>query len=627
MEAEKVVAPRRLPSSCDLSQQVNADLRPLNPLVVPMLTDLYNITMAYGHWLHGRADVQATFELYFRKNPFGGEYTVFAGLEECVKFMSSFRFAQEHIQYLRQQPILAGCEDGFWEWLAGCDCSRVRVKAQREGTFCFPRIPLLVVEGPLAITQLLETTLLNCVNYASLLATNAARFRAAVGPEIKLYEFGLRRAQGPDGGISASRYSFLGGFDGTTNALAGHMCEVPLHGTMAHAFIQSFSDRSDLATTELVGPPPSKTRHDFLSLVLKLRDELGWTNTNEGELIAFIAYAQATLRPCPLRPCPPLPTLLQHPTTQLPVARGRLAWSLGHPRRLPPTAYRLPPTAYRRPPTAYRLLAQAFPTSFLVLVDTYDTVKSGTRNFLLVALGLLRAGYKPIGIRLDSGDLAYLSKVARAEFSDFSIRMGVAFRRLMIVASNDINEPTLLSLRQQGHEIDAFAVGTHLVTCQAQPALGCVYKLVSCGGKPRIKISQEVEKITVPGLKHAYRLYNSAGCPVVDLLQSADEPPPTPGTRILCRHPFQETKRAYVTPSSVQPLHTCVWDGDFTEEYAPPFLPLATLRSFVMEQVVTLREDHMRPINPTPYKVSVSSELYEKLHTIWLAESPIPDID
>jgi len=562
MEAKPVApAPRRLPSSCDLSQQANVDLRPLNPLVVPMLTDLYNITMAYGHWLHGRADVQATFELYFRKNPFGGEYTVFAGLEECVKFMASFRFAQEHIQYLRQQPVLAHCEDGFWTFLAALDCSKVNVKAQREGTFCFPRIPLIVVEGPLAITQLLETTLLNCVNYASLLATNAARFRAAVGPEIKLYEFGLRRAQGPDGGVSASRYSFLGGFDGTTNALAGHMCEVPLHGTMAHAFIQSFSDRSDLATTELVGPPPSKTRHDFLSLVLKLRDELGWTNTNEGELIAFIAYAQA------------------------------------------------------------------FPTSFLVLVDTYDTVKSGTRNFLLVALGLLRAGYKPIGIRLDSGDLAYLSKVARAEFSDFSIRMGVAFRRLMIVASNDINEPTLLSLRQQGHEIDAFAVGTHLVTCQAQPALGCVYKLVSCGGKPRIKISQEVEKITVPGLKQAFRLYNSAGCPVVDLLQSADEPPPTPGTRILCRHPFQETKRAYVTPSSVQPLHTCVWDGDFTAVYAPPFLPLATLRSYVMEQVVTLREDHMRPINPTPYKVSVSSELYEKLHTIWLAESPIPDID
>jgi len=336
---------------------------------------------------------------------------------------------------------------------------------------------------------------------------------------------------------------------------------VPLHGTMAHAFIQSFSDRSDLATTTLVGPPPSKTRHDFLSLVLKLREELGWTNTNEGELIAFIAYAQA------------------------------------------------------------------FPTSFLVLVDTYDTVKSGTRNFLLVALGLLRAGYKPIGIRLDSGDLAYLSKVARAEFADFSIRMGVGFRRLMIVASNEINEPTLLSLRQQGHEIDAFAVGTHLVTCQAQPALGCVYKLVSCGGKPRIKISQEVEKITVPGLKRAFRLYNSTGCPVVDLLQSADEPPPTPGMRILCRHPFQETKRAYVTPSSVQPLHTCVWDGDYTDAYKPPFLPLAALRSFVMEQVVTLREDHMRPINPTPYKVSVSSELYEKLHTIWLAESPIPDID
>ena len=405
MEAKPVApAPRRLPSSCDLSQQANVDLRPLNPLVVPMLTDLYNITMAYGHWLHGRADVQATFELYFRKNPFGGEYTVFAGLEECVKFMASFRFAQEHIQYLRQQPVLAHCEDGFWTFLAALDCSKVNVKAQREGTFCFPRIPLIVVEGPLAITQLLETTLLNCVNYASLLATNAARFRAAVGPEIKLYEFGLRRAQGPDGGVSASRYSFLGGFDGTTNALAGHMCEVPLHGTMAHAFIQSFSDRSDLATTELVGPPPSKTRHDFLSLVLKLRDELGWTNTNEGELIAFIAYAQATRRPAPCAPAPPyvaLPPL--HP------AVGR-TWSSGvaQPPFIPLTPSPPPRTSYL-PPTYY---LQAFPTSFLVLVDTYDTVKSGTRNFLLVALGLLRAGYKPIGIRLDSGDLAYLSKVS-----------------------------------------------------------------------------------------------------------------------------------------------------------------------------------------------------------------------
>ena len=352
MEAKPVApAPRRLPSSCDLSQQANVDLRPLNPLVVPMLTDLYNITMAYGHWLHGRADVQATFELYFRKNPFGGEYTVFAGLEECVKFMASFRFAQEHIQYLRQQPVLAHCEDGFWTFLAALDCSKVNVKAQREGTFCFPRIPLIVVEGPLAITQLLETTLLNCVNYASLLATNAARFRAAVGPEIKLYEFGLRRAQGPDGGVSASRYSFLGGFDGTTNALAGHMCEVPLHGTMAHAFIQSFSDRSDLATTELVGPPPSKTRHDFLSLVLKLRDELGWTNTNEGELIAFIAYAQATRRPCHM----PRPTLLRHPTTQPSVARGRLGWPsppsspLRRPRLLAPPTY-LPPPTYRPSP-------------------------------------------------------------------------------------------------------------------------------------------------------------------------------------------------------------------------------------------------------------------------------------
>lgn len=560
--SEQLEAARRFDDRASYTTSGQRDALPLNPFVVPLLTDLYNIKMAYGHWVHGRADIQATFELFFRKNPFGGEYTVFAGLEEVVKFMSDFRFAPEHVQYLRSQPIFSSCKEGFWDWLQNSDCSRVKVTALREGTFCFPRIPLLQVEGPLAITQLLETTLLNCINYASLLATNAARFRAAVGNDCKLYEFGLRRAQGPDGGLSASRYSYLGGFDGTTNALAGHMCDVPLQGiAIAHAFIQSFSDRSDLETHELIGPPPTKTKHDFLSMVLKLREELGWVNTNEGELIAFIAYAQA------------------------------------------------------------------FPTSFLVLVDTYDTVKSGLRNFLLTATCLLRTGYKPIGIRLDSGDLAYLSKVARAEFSDFSIRMGVPFRKLMIVASNDINEPTLLSLRQQGHEIDAFAVGTHLVTCQAQPALGCVYKLVSCDGKPRIKISQEVEKITIPGLKVAYRLYNSAGCPVVDLLQSTSEPPPMPGARILCRHPFQETKRAYVTPSSVQPLHQTIWDGGYQDQYKPPFISLNKLRDYVMEQVGTLREDHMRPINPTPYKVSVSSELYNKLHSLWLDESPIPDIE
>ena len=141
------------------------------------------------------------------------------------------------------------------------------------------------------------------VNYASLIATNAARFRLAAGPEAKLYEFGLRRAQGPDGGVSAARYSYLGGFDATSNALAGHLCDIPLHGTMAHSFVQSFSSRTDLRTPELVGPPPQKAVVDFLPMVLRIRDDLGWSNTNEGELMAFISYAQARACMQSMRAC------------------------------------------------------------------------------------------------------------------------------------------------------------------------------------------------------------------------------------------------------------------------------------------------------------------------------------
>ena len=330
---------------------------PLNPLVSPLLTDINQVAMAIGHYQNGRAELRATFELFFRRNPFGGEYTVFAGLEECIKLLASFKFTQEQITYLKGVPMFSQVDSGFWEWLAGVDCSTVKVHACAEGTIVFPRIPLLLLEGPQALLLLLETPLLNAVNYPSLVATNATRFRVSAGADARLYEFGLRRAQGPDGGTSASRYAHMGGFDATSNALAGHLCDIPLHGTMGHAFIQAFTSRHDLKTTLLVGPPPQKQEFDFLSLVLALRDELGWGNTNEGELVAFMSYAQA------------------------------------------------------------------FPTTFLALVDSYDTIKSGVRNFLIVALCLLRVGYRPIGIRLDSGDLAYLSKVARAEFGDFSVRM------------------------------------------------------------------------------------------------------------------------------------------------------------------------------------------------------------
>lgn len=173
-----------------------------------------------------------------------------------------------------------------------------------------------------------------------------------------------------------------------------------------------------------------------------------------------------------------------------------------------------------------------------------------------MALALSDLGYRAVGIRIDSGDLAYLSQAARDTFVKLSERFNLPwFAKMTIVASNDINEETIMSLNEQNHQIDCFGVGTHLVTCQRQPALGCVYKMVEINNHPRIKLSQEVDKITIPGRKNAYRLYGADSHALIDLLQRCDEPAPQVGTRVLCRHPFQESKRAYVIPTRVETLH------------------------------------------------------------------------
>lgn len=526
-------------------------MKPTDDFVGPLLTDLYQLTMAYGYWKAGRHQDRAVFDLYFRKNPFEGEFTVFAGLEEVQRFVSDFHFASEQLDYVRS--VMPRCDEGFYRWLGSVDCSQVRIHAVPEGSVVFPNIPLIIVEGPLAVAQLLETTMLTLVNYPSLVATNAARFRLAAGKDKYLVEFGLRRAQGPDGGVSASRYCYLGGFDATSNVLAGKLFGIPVRGTHAHAFVSSFLGLDDLKQATIVDS--SGREADFVEMVMSCRRELGFIHTNEGELASFIAYAQA------------------------------------------------------------------FPSGFLALVDTYDTLRSGVPNFLAVALALHRLGYRPIGIRLDSGDLAFLSRAARRLFREVSERASVPFERLTIMASNDLDEATLLSLNQQGHEIDAFGIGTNLVTCETQPALGCVYKLVEVNGQPRIKLSQDLTKVTIPGRKEAYRLIGVEGLALVDLLIQAGEEAPKPGERILCRHPFAEAKRAYVTPSEVIQLHQCIWDGQ-----ARRLPSLDEARAHLKEQLATMRQDHLRPLNPTPYKVSVSDKLYEFVHRLWMQEAPIAEV-
>jgi nicotinate phosphoribosyltransferase len=583
-------------------------MKPTNSLVNAMLTDLYQLTMAYGYWKSGIHEQKAVFDLFFRKNPFGGEYTLFAGLEEVLRYISHFSFSDDDIRYLRDgffhsrdalaeafeagledgyvrksgqafqqrqwddrgrecwidveppasgsrvEPILKGCDPAFFEWLRFIDCSEVKVYAPREGTAVFPRVPLLRVEGPLAIVQLLETTLLNLVNYACLVATKAARLRLEAGDDKRLLEFGLRRAQGPDGAFSASRYTYIGGFDSTSNVLAGKLLGIPVSGTHAHSFVSSFSSIEGLKERTLADT--GGALHDFAERALLYRERSGFGETNEGELAAFISYARA------------------------------------------------------------------FPDTFLALVDTYDTLKSGVPNFLSVALALMDLGYKPRGVRIDSGDLAYYSKQTRELFRKTGEIHGRDLGSFVIVASNDINEATLASLNTQGHEINVFGIGTHLVTCYEQPALGGVYKLVLIDGRPRMKLSQDVSKVTIPGRKDTYRLIGKEGYPVLDLMVQADEAAPLEGERILCRHPFDEKKRVYVVPQKVMPLYRCIWEGKRT---MPPD-PLNDIRTYARGQVRMMREDHLRLVNPAPYKVSVSDRLYHFIHDLWLKEAPITEL-
>ncbi|XP_017791419.1 PREDICTED: nicotinate phosphoribosyltransferase isoform X3 [Habropoda laboriosa] len=532
-----------------------------NCVVQPLLTDLYQITMAYAYWKSGKMNDHAVFDLYFRKNPFQGEFTIFAGLEECIKFLEKFRYSSSDIKYLKS-TLPSSVDQRFFEYLKDLTPKDVTIYAMEEGSVVFPRIPLLRVEGPLIMVQLLETTLLTLVNYASLMATNAARYRMVAGKHITLLEFGLRRAQGPDGGLSASKYSYIGGFDGTSNVLAGKLYNIPVSGTHAHAYITSFTGIDDLQEKTLAHKETGEV-YDLLQLAYKHRDAIAAdvrtlvSEASNGELAALISYAIA------------------------------------------------------------------FPQRFVALVDTYD-VKSGLLNFCAVALALNDLGYKAIGIRIDSGDLAYLSNAARDIFERIAIKYNIPwFSKLTICASNDINEETILSLNEQSHKIDCFGIGTHLVTCQRQPALGCVYKMVEINGQPRIKLSQEVGKVTIPGKKDAFRLYGADGYALIDLLQRSTEEIPQVKQKVLCRHPFQESKRAYVIPSRVESLHKVYWKNG---KLCQPLPALQEIRNRVQESLKTLRNDHKRNLNPTPYKVAVSDDLYNFIHDLWLQNAPIGEL-
>ncbi|KAL3906968.1 MAG: hypothetical protein SGILL_009062, partial [Bacillariaceae sp.] len=369
---------------------------------------------------------------------------------------------------------------------------------------------------------------------------------------------------GPDGAFSASKYTYVGGFVGTSNVQAGRDLGIPIAGTHAHAYVQAFSSLEEVESLSLLNKKTSK-EEPFLSRVLQYATAKdGSHKTNQGELAAFVAYA-----------C-------------------------------------------------------AFPNNCLCLIDTYDTIHSGLENFTMVAKALDDFGYKPKGVRLDSGDLASLSAQCQQAFRDVANAEPTrkeGFSGLTVVASNDINEKFLVELSKKEHGITSFGIGTNLVTCQAQPALGCVYKLVEWKGQPRIKLSQDLPKVTMPGRKRAYRLYGKDDKPIADYLALANEDPPVAGgDPVICRHPFEQNRRLMVHPTRVKLLHQLVFENGAAKLDKFP-KDLTATRTHVLSQLQDgFSESITRYDNPEEYNVMVSLGLYDFLHATWEKEQPMKEL-
>ncbi|XP_064910695.1 nicotinate phosphoribosyltransferase isoform X1 [Columba livia] len=513
------------------------------------LADLYQLTMAYGHWRAGRHRAPAAAELFFRRGPFRGAFALGAGLAEGLRCLRAFRFSAADVAYLRS-VLPSTTEDAFFDYLATLDASEVTVTAVPEGSVVFARVPFLQVKGPLLVVQLLETMLLCLVNYASLVATNAARFRLLAGPDVKLMEMGLRRAQGPDGALSASKYSYIGGFDCTSNILAGKLYGIPVRGTIAHSFIMSFTSLEEVQPRELsplAGGDPvdlPALASSWLGQVCEVL-ETPLEKANQGELAAFVSYAVT------------------------------------------------------------------FPRDFQGLLDTYCVRRSGLPNFCAVALALHQLGYRAIGVRLDSGDLAQQSKEIRQVLRACADRFQVPwFGTISIAVSNDISEQSLEEFSREGSEIDMIGVGTNLVTCPLQPSLGCVYKLVEVNGSPCLKLTEDEEKMTIPGTKRIYRLYDAAGHPFMDLMALEKEPSPYAGQELVVHVLGQLDEARTVVPTTVESLHrTYFRDGQVCE----PLPSLLEVRNHAQMSLNLLSPAHRRLHEPQPYPVAITEQLHRLL--------------
>jgi len=459
-----------------------------------MLTDLYQLTMIQGYLTNGCRNKEAVFDVFFRTLPFKGGYVLAAGLEQVVEYIENLTFAEEDLVYLRSLNLF---NEEFIEELRTFHFTG-DLDAIPEGTPVFPYEPLIRVKGRIMETQLLETAILNLVNFESLIATKASRVVTAAhgGPVM---EFGLRRAQGPDAGVLGARAAFIGGCQSTSNVLAGKRFGIPVSGTQAHSWIQCFPT----------------------------------------ELEAFRAYART------------------------------------------------------------------FPDQCLLLVDTYNVLKSGVPNAIKVGLELEAQDHHFQGIRLDSGDLAYLSRAARRMLDEAGLKSAI------IVGSNDLDEETIFAIRAQGAAIDAWGVGTSLITSKDSPSLGGVYKLAAEGERdvfhPRLKVSENISKITNPGIKKVVRFYDRAGKTMADLIALENEVFEE-GKPLTIFDPVQTWKRKTLKNFRTRELLIPVFRGGKRVYDLPK---LKDVQAYAKTELDTFWDEVKRLTNPHSYIVDLSTHLFE----------------
>ena len=466
-----------------------------------LLTDLYQLTMAQGYWECGKADTQACFHMYFRDYPFKGGYAVACGLAQLAELVEGFTFSEDDIAYLASLPAPGGGKlfhEGFLDYLANFHLS-VDIDAVVEGTIVFPYEPIVRVVGPAMECQMLETALLNCVNFETLIATKAAR--VCLAAQSPVAEFGLRRAQGAAGGVWASRASVVGGCSSTSNVLAGKLFNIPVSGTHAHSWVMLFDD----------------------------------------ELTAFREYAKA------------------------------------------------------------------FPTNCILLVDTYD-VKQGIKNAITVGLEMRERGERLMGIRIDSGDLSWLAKMAREMLDEAGLD------DCGIVLSNDLDEHSIKSIRDERAQVMSWGVGTKLATAYDQPTLGGVYKLSATKGPDdeewayTLKISESAAKLTVPGVLDVRRYYLEDGRIAGDMVFDVNAPICEDETIV---DPMDGLRRKHLLglrhETLLQPLARA-GVAVLADEYRDTMAAQARVK----QGLDTLDESQKRMLNPHTYPVGLERGLFER---------------